>query len=168
MTRAAQPHEPSSSGPRDGSQPPANNSARATAANAHKGGSRRRIRARTTAGAGRSSERAISEPASANITPIDGKTTVSQAQPKQWYATTRTRATDRRRSRYRSRPGFRGAGAAASSDGAPVGAPSPEAGPACGARAPWPERPAWGRGSGAYPGCSGSRAYPGYPGYGSP
>lgn len=34
----------------------------------------------------------MSEPASANITPIDGKTRPAQAQPKVWYATTRTSA----------------------------------------------------------------------------
>ncbi len=72
------------SGSSVGFQPFANIIASTTTANAHIGGSSRRTRPRITLSAGRFSDRAISEPASANITPIDGKRTVSQAQPNRW------------------------------------------------------------------------------------
>jgi len=55
-----------------------------SAASTHSGGSRRRTRERMTSAAGRARDRAISDPARANITPMDGKTSVSHAQPKQW------------------------------------------------------------------------------------
>lgn len=58
--------------------------ASATALKAHSGGSRRRTRPRITLNAGRFSERAISEPASANITPMEGKRIDSHAHPKRW------------------------------------------------------------------------------------
>jgi len=44
----------------------------------HSGSSSRRERLLSTEAAGRSSERAINDPARANITPSDGKTTVNQ------------------------------------------------------------------------------------------
>jgi hypothetical protein len=53
----------------------------ATAASTHSDGSRRRIRRSTAHGPHRSSDAAISDPASANITDMAGKTTVSAAQP---------------------------------------------------------------------------------------
>ena len=89
-------HSPSS---RTGFQLSANMIGTMTSENAHIGGSSLRSRLRMTLPAGRASERAISEPARANITPMDGKRTVSQAQPKRWKTTTRTRATALSRSR---------------------------------------------------------------------
>jgi hypothetical protein len=57
----------------------------ATIPKAHTGGSSRRIRDTTTrTGGRRSSELAINEPASANITPIAGTRRCSQGQPTVW------------------------------------------------------------------------------------
>lgn len=78
------PQVPPLSGSFAGFQPATNIMTSTTALNAHSGGSRRRIRPRITLIAGRLSERAIREPASANITPMEGKRTDSQAQPNRW------------------------------------------------------------------------------------
>ncbi|GAA2620193.1 hypothetical protein GCM10010399_59140 [Dactylosporangium fulvum] len=51
----------------------------------------------------RSSDRAVSDAASANISPIAGNTTVIQARPVAWYTTTRATAAARHASMYRSR-----------------------------------------------------------------
>jgi hypothetical protein len=83
-TSSTRPRTPPWSGSFDGSQPPANSSVSTTALNAHNGGGSRRIRPLITPHAGRPGERAISEPAGANITPREGNRTVSQAQPNRW------------------------------------------------------------------------------------
>ncbi|GAC1595070.1 MAG: hypothetical protein NVS3B6_00020 [Pseudarthrobacter sp.] len=49
--------------------------------------------------AGRFSDRAMSDPAKANMTPIEGNTRLSQTAPKLWYATTRANASARSVSR---------------------------------------------------------------------
>lgn len=54
------------------------------AENSQKGTSSRRSRPRTTDSAGRCRECAARDPARANMMPMDGKTRVSQAQPKVW------------------------------------------------------------------------------------
>lgn len=84
---------------RTGFQPSRKTTGTTTARNAHIGGSSRRSLLRTTLHAGLASDRAISEPARANMTPMEGKRMVSQAQPKRWKTTTRTSATARSRSR---------------------------------------------------------------------
>ncbi|MFD7015741.1 hypothetical protein [Streptomyces sp. NPDC059928] len=48
----------------------------------------------------------MSEPASANMTPIAGKTTLSTPYPMVWKTTTRTIATARRTSKYTQRAVF--------------------------------------------------------------
>lgn len=63
-----------------------------TSANTQRGISSLRSRPRMTRSAGRSSERAMSDPASANITPMDGKTNPSQGHSNVWYVMTRTSA----------------------------------------------------------------------------
>ncbi len=55
-----------------------------TSANTQRGTSSLRSRPRMTRSAGRSSERAMSDPASANITPMDGKTSPSQGHSNVW------------------------------------------------------------------------------------
>ncbi|SCE34929.1 hypothetical protein GA0115246_114962 [Streptomyces sp. SolWspMP-sol7th] len=76
-------HQPKPS-PRGARQPAYSIAGTSRAAKSHSGGSSRRSRPRITDTAGRASERAMSEPASANITPMEGNTTLSQAQPKTW------------------------------------------------------------------------------------
>lgn len=65
-------------------QPPRNISGSTTALNAQSGGRSLRILPLITLSVGLFSERAISDPASANITPIDGNSTVNHAQPNRW------------------------------------------------------------------------------------
>lgn len=72
------------SGSLSGFQPIPNIITSTTAPNAQSGGSSRRSRPLITPSEGRFRERAIRDPASANITPIDGNSTDSHAQPKRW------------------------------------------------------------------------------------
>lgn len=102
----------STSGP--GTQPCISIATPSTRPNSHTGISSRRSLPRSTPAAGRSSERAMSDPASANITPMEGKTYPSHGHSKVWYVTTRTSATARSTSKERSRP----VPAAAARDGA--------------------------------------------------
>lgn len=76
--QSSRPHQPPAVA---GRQPSHRSTPRMTVAKTHSGRSSRRARLRMTAPAGRASERAISDPASANMTPIAGKTMLSQPTP---------------------------------------------------------------------------------------